>query len=267
MRHIRVTCTDLARSLEWYDEIGFEVVATAADGNQAITRFSATRPNVVVLDLQIPGPTGVEVTATVLTEDPSARVLILSGHDDEHLLARAVQAGAIGDVLDRLRQAEDVALARAFHDRHDQSVLERDRDAEIDLIPVDDVVAVDGGVHDAVPPQTIHDDCGDERREGELGAHPLVVVLLGLADLVDARVVHFEDGIDVRRGALAEDHVLRNLLAHGIQSASADPRARDSALVVCAGPDGVRHELTIEMIRGLSEEIDRVRRSIRERSF
>lgn len=60
---------------------------------------------------------------------------------------------------------------------------------------------------------------------------------------------------------------IRNLLAHGIQSVSADPWARESALVVCAGPDGVTHEFTIEMIRGLSEEIDRVRRSIRETRF
>ena len=42
---------------------GFDVVAVAADGHQALARFPAARPQVVVLDLQIPGPNGVEVTA------------------------------------------------------------------------------------------------------------------------------------------------------------------------------------------------------------
>ena len=42
---------------------GFDVVGVAADGHQAIARFPAARPDVVVLDLQIPGPNGVEVTA------------------------------------------------------------------------------------------------------------------------------------------------------------------------------------------------------------
>ncbi len=51
-------------------EAGFDVVAVAADGHQAIARFPAARPQVVVLDLQIPGPGGVEVTADVLGRDP-----------------------------------------------------------------------------------------------------------------------------------------------------------------------------------------------------
>ena len=49
---------------------GFDVVATAADGTQALARFAATRPQVVVLDLQIPAPDGVAVTAEVVRQDP-----------------------------------------------------------------------------------------------------------------------------------------------------------------------------------------------------
>ncbi|WP_140426941.1 hypothetical protein [Ensifer aridi] len=56
---------------------------------------------------------------------------------------------------------------------------------------------------------------------------------------------------------------MRNLLAHGIKSASAAPWERASAFVVCVDPDGSAHTFTIEEIRDLSEEIDRVRRSIR----
>ena len=52
---------------------GFDVVGVAATGNEALARFPAARPHVVVLDLQIPAPNGVEVTAEVLRHDPGAR--------------------------------------------------------------------------------------------------------------------------------------------------------------------------------------------------
>lgn len=77
-------------------EAGFDVVAVAADGHQAIARFPAARPQVVVLDLQIPGPNGVEVTAQVLAHDPSARVLILSASGEQADVLAAVKAGATG---------------------------------------------------------------------------------------------------------------------------------------------------------------------------
>jgi hypothetical protein len=56
---------------------------------------------------------------------------------------------------------------------------------------------------------------------------------------------------------------VRNLLAHCIRSVSADPLEADSAVAFCVGPDGSKHDLTIQMIRGLAEEIDRVRISLR----
>jgi DNA-binding NarL/FixJ family response regulator len=77
-------------------DAGFDVVAVAADGHQAIARFRAARPQVVVLDLQIPGPGGVEVTADVLSHDPSARVLILSASGEHADVLEAVKAGATG---------------------------------------------------------------------------------------------------------------------------------------------------------------------------
>jgi DNA-binding NarL/FixJ family response regulator len=75
---------------------GFDVVGVAANGDEAIARFPAARPNVVVLDLQIPGPGGVDVTADVLSRDPSARVLILSASGEQADVLAAVKAGATG---------------------------------------------------------------------------------------------------------------------------------------------------------------------------
>jgi DNA-binding NarL/FixJ family response regulator len=77
-------------------DAGYDVVAIAADGHQAMARFRAARPQVVVLDLQIPGPGGVEVTSDVLGHDPSARVLILSASGEHEDVLEAVKAGATG---------------------------------------------------------------------------------------------------------------------------------------------------------------------------
>ena len=75
---------------------GFEVVGVAANGTEALARFPAARPQVLVLDLQIPGPNGVEVTQEVLRKDPSARVLILSASGEQQDVLDAVKAGATG---------------------------------------------------------------------------------------------------------------------------------------------------------------------------
>jgi DNA-binding NarL/FixJ family response regulator len=97
-------------------DAGFDVVGVAADGHQAIARFPAARPDVVVLDLQIPGPGGVEVTADVLTRDPSARVLILSASGEQADVLAAVKAGATGYLVKSAQRSELVdAVRRVAH--------------------------------------------------------------------------------------------------------------------------------------------------------
>jgi DNA-binding NarL/FixJ family response regulator len=75
---------------------GLDVVAVAADGREAVVRFTATRPDVVVLDLQIPAPDGVQVTTEIVGADPSVRVLILSASGEQKDVLAAVKAGAAG---------------------------------------------------------------------------------------------------------------------------------------------------------------------------
>lgn len=90
-------------------EAGFEVVAVAASGDEAITRFCASRPQVVVLDLQIPAPNGVEVTRAVLSQDPSARVLILSASGEQVDVLEALKAGATGYLVKSASSADLIA--------------------------------------------------------------------------------------------------------------------------------------------------------------
>ncbi len=100
---------DLARA-------GLDVVATAADGREAIARFPAARPDVVLLDLQIPEPDGVAVTAAIAETSPETRVLILSASGEQADVLAAVKAGATGylvksasseELLDAVRRVAD----------------------------------------------------------------------------------------------------------------------------------------------------------------
>lgn len=90
-------------------QAGLDVVAVASTGAEAIARFTAARPQVVVLDLQIPEPTGVEVTRTVLAQDPSARVLILSASGEQEDVLEALKAGATGYLVKSASSSELLA--------------------------------------------------------------------------------------------------------------------------------------------------------------
>ena len=93
-------------------EAGFEVVAVAATGDEALARFPATVPDVVVLDLQIPGPDGVEVTRQVLARTPSSRVLILSASGEQADVLEAVKAGATGYLVKSASRQELIEAVR-----------------------------------------------------------------------------------------------------------------------------------------------------------
>jgi DNA-binding NarL/FixJ family response regulator len=83
----------VARDLE---DAGYQVVATAASGAEAIRRAAATRPQVVLTDLQMPGVDGVEATRQIVAADPRVRVLVLSASGEHADVLEAVKAGATG---------------------------------------------------------------------------------------------------------------------------------------------------------------------------
>jgi DNA-binding NarL/FixJ family response regulator len=91
---------------------GFEVVGVASNGSEALARFPACRPQVVVLDLQIPEPNGVAVTAEVLRQDPAARVLILSASGEQADVLEAVKAGATGYLVKSASREELLTAVR-----------------------------------------------------------------------------------------------------------------------------------------------------------
>ncbi|HYO38192.1 MAG TPA: response regulator transcription factor [Nocardioidaceae bacterium] len=93
-------------------EAGFDVVATASTGTEAVTRAAAVRPRVVVLDLQIPAPNGVEVTGSLVRADATVRVLILSASGEQSDVLEAVKAGATGYLVKSASRDELLSAVR-----------------------------------------------------------------------------------------------------------------------------------------------------------
>jgi len=81
------------------DEDGIEVVAEAADGNEAVAKAARFRPAVVLMDIRMPELDGLEATRRILAADPDARVLILTTFDLDEYIYEALRAGASGFVL------------------------------------------------------------------------------------------------------------------------------------------------------------------------
>jgi DNA-binding NarL/FixJ family response regulator len=78
---------------------GYEVVATTGEGQQAVRIAAAARPDVVVLDLQLPDVSGVEVINGLRAEAPGVRILMLSASGEQRDVLDAVKAGATGYLL------------------------------------------------------------------------------------------------------------------------------------------------------------------------
>jgi DNA-binding NarL/FixJ family response regulator len=80
-------------------EAGHDVVATAGEGRAAVRIAAAARPQVAVVDLQLPDVSGVEVTRQLASAEPAVRVLVLSASGEQEDVLEAVKAGATGYLL------------------------------------------------------------------------------------------------------------------------------------------------------------------------
>lgn len=91
---------------------GFTVVAEAGDGLQAVQQVKDHQPDVLVLDLMMPGMTGMEVCREVMRKFPETRIVILSMYNSEAYIADTFSSGAIAYVL---KQSTTQDLAEAIH--------------------------------------------------------------------------------------------------------------------------------------------------------
>jgi DNA-binding NarL/FixJ family response regulator len=80
-------------------EPGIEVVAEAASGAEAVAVAARHQPDVVLMDLRMPGGDGVSATAEIMAGRPGARVVVLTTYETDTDIVRAVEAGAVGYLL------------------------------------------------------------------------------------------------------------------------------------------------------------------------
>ena len=120
-RRIRVLVVDdhemvrhgLATFLQAFDDL--ELAGEAADGDEALRQCAALRPDVILMDLKMPGLDGVEAICAIRSRFSGVRVVALTSFREEGLVQRALQAGAISYLLKNVSADELAAAIRAAH--------------------------------------------------------------------------------------------------------------------------------------------------------
>ena len=94
---------------------GFEVIAEASNGREAIDRAIQMRPDVVLMDIGMPELDGLAATRRIIKVNPAIRILVLTVHDTEDYFFRVLEAGAHGFLVKDAASTELVAAVRAVH--------------------------------------------------------------------------------------------------------------------------------------------------------
>ena len=118
---IRVMCVDdhpifregLAAVLA--NEPGFELVAEAGSGEEAIEQYRAYRPDVTLMDLRLPGISGIEAIVAIRAEFPDARIVVLTTETGDVPIQRTLNAGAKGYVLKGMAMSELLETVRSVN--------------------------------------------------------------------------------------------------------------------------------------------------------
>jgi DNA-binding NarL/FixJ family response regulator len=94
---------------------GMKIVAQASNGDEALARFREHRPDVTLMDLQMPGMDGIAAAAAIRAEWPNARIVMLTTYQGDAQALRALKAGAIGYLLKSMPHEELVEGIRSAH--------------------------------------------------------------------------------------------------------------------------------------------------------
>ena len=92
---------------------GMKIVGSVGNGRDAVRVASATKPDVVLMDLTMPEMNGIEATREICTRTPGTQVVVLSMHSNREHVYQAMKAGAMGYVLKDAASAELVKAVRA----------------------------------------------------------------------------------------------------------------------------------------------------------
>jgi DNA-binding NarL/FixJ family response regulator len=104
----RIVCEALTQALE--REPGVQVVGVAADGREAVRMTKKLKPDIVILDITMPGLSGIEAAAQIRAQEPQTRLIALSMHSDRRYVTGALAAGVSGYLVKDCA-LEELALA------------------------------------------------------------------------------------------------------------------------------------------------------------
>jgi len=93
---------------------GFAVVGEAGDGETAVSATLDLRPDIVLMDLQLPGQSGISATRDIVAASPATRVLVVTLFEDDDSVFAALRAGARGYILKDTDEAEMIGAIRAI---------------------------------------------------------------------------------------------------------------------------------------------------------
>lgn len=102
-----ITIKKLTQLLE---KIGHNVIAHARTGQEALEQYNLTKPDLVTMDITMPGMSGIEVTKIIIEEDPNALIIMVTSHGQEQMVIDSIDVGAKGYILkpiksDQLQEA------------------------------------------------------------------------------------------------------------------------------------------------------------------
>ncbi len=118
---IRVLCADdheLIRDgirFAFQGELDMQIIAFAKDGDEAVSAFREHSPDVVLMDLQMAGLSGIEALQAIRKEQPKAKCIVLTTYDSEVLAVRALKAGAMGYLLKTMIRKQLLEAIRTVH--------------------------------------------------------------------------------------------------------------------------------------------------------
>jgi len=112
-------------------EADIEVVGEAGDAKEALTQVEALFPEIVLMDIKMPGVDGIELTRQLKEKQPSCNIIMLTLYDE--YLAEAIEAGAVGYLLKDIKREELVRAIRAVHQGRSPISLSLSRDQLTEL--------------------------------------------------------------------------------------------------------------------------------------
>jgi DNA-binding NarL/FixJ family response regulator len=164
-------------------EPDMKLIAEASNGQEAIEKFRSHRPDVTLMDLQMPGLNGIEAIDRILSEFPDARIIVLTTYSGDAQVLRALKAGARAYILKRQVHRELLDTIRAVHGG--QKRIPADLAAELLVRAKDDLTPREIDVLQLIADGKANKEIGDHLSIGEASVKSHVANILSKLDARD----------------------------------------------------------------------------------